>query len=399
MSPTDAAGGGDETIHSAATLEFRQATKRYPGQDEPAVDALSLEVPAGEICVLVGPSGCGKTTAMRMVNRMIDITEGDILLDGKSVRERPPAALRREIGYAIQQIGLFPHQTIAENIGTVPRLLGWPKERIRSRVDELLELVSLDPHETRDRYPAQLSGGQRQRVGVARALAVDPPLMLMDEPFGAIDPINRERLQNEFLRLQREIRKTIVFVTHDIDEAIKMGDRIAVLQTGGRLAQYAPPAELLMYPAGKFVEDFVGADRALKRLALQRVRDIDLWKVAQIRVGEPVSEARAKLRDADISIALLVDEGGRPTGWLSDEGLAGERVKETLRSRAEPVIDLDDVLRDALANLLVAETRYAPVVDAEGRVVGVLSLEVIGHFLQEAPAESRTGAELVEEPE
>jgi len=399
VSPTDAAGGGDETIHSAATLEFRQATKRYPGQDEPAVDALSLEVPAGEICVLVGPSGCGKTTAMRMVNRMIDITEGDILLDGKSVRERPPAALRREIGYAIQQIGLFPHQTIAENIGTVPRLLGWPKERIRSRVDELLELVSLDPHETRDRYPAQLSGGQRQRVGVARALAVDPPLMLMDEPFGAIDPINRERLQNEFLRLQREIRKTIVFVTHDIDEAIKMGDRIAVLQTGGRLAQYAPPAELLMYPAGKFVEDFVGADRALKRLALQRVRDIDLWKVAQIRVGEPVSEARAKLRDADISIALLVDEGGRPTGWLSDEGLAGERAKEALRSRAEPVIDLDDVLRDALANLLVAETRYAPVVDAEGRVVGVLSLEVIGHFLQEAPAESRTGAELVEEPE
>jgi len=399
VSPTDAAGGGDETIHSAATLEFRQATKRYPGQDEPAVDALSLEVPAGEICVLVGPSGCGKTTAMRMVNRMIDITEGDILLDGTSVRERPPAALRREIGYAIQQIGLFPHQTIAENIGTVPKLLGWSKDRIRARVDELLELVSLDPHETRDRYPAQLSGGQRQRVGVARALAVDPPLMLMDEPFGAIDPINRERLQNEFLRLQREIRKTIVFVTHDIDEAIKMGDKIAILQKGGRLAQYAPPAELLMYPSSKFVEDFVGADRALKRLALQRVRDIDLWRVAQVRVGEPVREAEAKLRDADIRIALLVDDRGRPIGWLSDEGLAGERVKETVRSRAEPVIDLDDVLRDALANLLVAETRYAPVVDGEGRVAGVLSLEVIGHFLHEAPAESRTGAELVEERE
>jgi osmoprotectant transport system ATP-binding protein len=257
------------------------------------VNGLSLEVPAGEICVLVGPSGCGKTTAMRMVNRMIDITSGDILLDGRSVRERQPAELRREIGYAIQQIGLFPHLSVAGNIATVPRLLGWPKERIRARVDELLELVSLDPHETRDRYPAQLSGGQRQRVGVARALAVDPPLMLMDEPFGAIDPINRERLQNEFLRLQREIRKTIVFVTHDIDEAIKMGDRIAVMQKGGKLAQYAPPAELLMYPEGRFVEDFVGADRALKRLALQRVRDVDLWRAPLVRVGEPVAEARA----------------------------------------------------------------------------------------------------------
>ena len=250
------------------------------------MDKLSLEVPAGEICVLVGPSGCGKTTAMRMVNRMIDITEGDILLDGASVRERRPAELRREIGYAIQQIGLFPHLTIADNVATVPRLLGWAKDRIAARVDELLELVSLDPADTRDRYPAQLSGGQRQRVGVARALAVDPPLMLMDEPFGAIDPINRERLQNEFLRLQQEIQKTIVFVTHDIDEAIKMGDKIAVLQKGGKLAQFASPAELLMYPASKFVEEFVGADRALKRLALQRVRDIDLWKVAQVRVGE-----------------------------------------------------------------------------------------------------------------
>ncbi len=396
VTQTDTGMTDTEAGHAAATLEFRQATKRYPGQEEPAVDALSLEVPAGEICVLVGPSGCGKTTAMRMVNRMIDITEGDILLDGRSVRERRPATLRREIGYAIQQIGLFPHQTIAENIATVPKLLGWPKDRIRARVDELLELVSLDPHETRDRYPAQLSGGQRQRVGVARALAVDPPLMLMDEPFGAIDPINRERLQNEFLRLQQEIRKTIVFVTHDIDEAIKMGDRIAVLQKGGRLAQYAPPAELLMYPQSKFVEDFVGSDRALKRLALQRVRDIDLWTVARVRVGEPVREARAKLSDVDISIPLLVDDQGRPVGWLSEEGLAGERVQERLRSRAEPTLDLDDVLRDALASLLVAETRYAPVLDARGAVAGVLSLEIIGQFLHDAPAESRTGAELVE---
>ena len=285
-SPDSAQPPGPSSRPAAATLEFRQATKQYPGQTEPAVDALSLEVPSGEICVLVGPSGCGKTTAMRMVNRMIDITDGDILLDGRSVKERKPAELRREIGYAIQQIGLFPHLSVAGNIATVPHLLGWSKDRIAARVDELLQLVSLDPDETRDRFPTQLSGGQRQRVGVARALACDPPLMLMDEPFGAIDPINRERLQNEFLRLQREIRKTIVFVTHDIDEAIKMGDRIAIMQRGGKLAQYAPPAELLMSPATGFVEDFVGADRALKRLALQRVRDVDLWKAPLVRVGE-----------------------------------------------------------------------------------------------------------------
>ena len=288
------------------------------------MDRLSLTVPSGEICVLVGPSGCGKTTAMRMVNRMIDITDGDILLDGRSVRERRPAELRREIGYAIQQIGLFPHLSVADNIATVPRLLDWPKERIRARVDELLELVSLDPAETRSRFPGQLSGGQRQRVGVARALAVDPPLMLMDEPFGAIDPINRERLQNEFLRLQKEIRKTVVFVTHDIDEAIKMGDRIAVLQKGGKLAQFAPPAELLMNPAGRFVEDFVGSDRALKRLALQRVRDIDLWRAPLVRVGEPVAEARAKVADSDLPYPLLVDAEGKPLGWLSDRALTGD---------------------------------------------------------------------------
>jgi len=359
------------------------------------VDGLSLEVPAGEICVLVGPSGCGKTTAMRMVNRMIDITRGDILLDGDSVKERQPAELRREIGYAIQQIGLFPHMTVADNIGTVPRLLGWDKARIRSRVHELLELVSLDPDETLDRYPAELSGGQRQRVGVARALAVDPPLMLMDEPFGAIDPINRERLQNEFLRLQREMRKTIVFVTHDIDEAIKMGDHIAVLQEGGRLAQYASPAELLMEPASPYVERFVGSDRALKRLALQRVRDIDLWKAATVRVGEPVAAVRAKLADSDLTIPLLVDDDGRPLGWLSESALTGDTVEEKLRSPADPVIDLDDVLRDALADLLTRETRFAPVLDEDGRMAGILSLDVISNFLLVAPNESRSGADLV----
>jgi osmoprotectant transport system ATP-binding protein len=375
----------------AVSLEFRDVSKRYPGQSESAVRELSLEVPAGDICVLVGPSGCGKTTAMRMVNRMEDITSGDILVGGRSVRDREPAELRRGIGYVIQQIGLFPHQTVGENIATVPRLLGWDGGRIRARVDELLELVSLDPHETRDRYPGQLSGGQRQRVGVARALAADPPLMLMDEPFGAIDPINRERLQNEFLRLQTELRKTIVFVTHDIDEAIKMGDRIAVLKRGGVLAQYASPAELLMYPADSFVEDFVGADRALKRLALQRVRDVDLWKAALVRVGEAMPEARAKIADADLPYPLLVDGEGRPLGWLSKRGLRGERVESELRSPAEPTVELDDVLRDALADLLQAETQYGPVVDARGRVAGVLSVELISHALRTAPEDVPTG--------
>ena len=343
--------------------------------------------------MLVGPSGCGKTTAMRMVNRMIDITEGDILLDGRSVKERQPAELRREIGYAIQQIGLFPHLSVSDNIATVPRLLGWDKQRIRSRVDELLELVSLDPNETRDRFPAQLSGGQRQRIGVARALAVDPPLMLMDEPFGAIDPINRERLQNEFLRLQREIRKTIVFVTHDIDEAIKMGDRIAILQKGGKLAQYAPPAELLMYPKGRFVEDFVGADRALKRLALQRVRDVDLWKAPLVRIGEPVPQAQAKANDSEVPYPLLVDESGRPLGWLSDKGLQGERVAEELRSPAKPVLELDDILRDALSDLLQEEARYGPVVDDKGAVCGVLSIEMLAHALRTDPEDVPSGAD------
>jgi osmoprotectant transport system ATP-binding protein len=363
---------GPPSRPAAATLEFREATKQYPGQTEPAVDSLSLEVPAGEICVLVGPSGCGKTTAMRMVNRMIDITAGDILLDGRSVKERRPAELRREIGYAIQQIGLFPHLSVAGNIATVPRLLGWPKDRIAARVDELLELVSLDADETRDRFPGQLSGGQRQRVGVARALATDPPLMLMDEPFGAIDPINRERLQNEFLRLQREIRKTIVFVTHDIDEAIKMGDRIAIMQRGGKLAQYAPPAELLMHPANPFVEDFVGADRALKRLSLQRVRDVNLWTAPLVREGEPAATS-----GGDVPYSLQVDADGRPQAWLSPDGR---------RSPAIPVLDHDDILRDALSDLLAEEAQYGPVVDARGQVVGVLSIEIVAHTLQEEVA-------------
>src|SRR3954452_5382182 len=331
---------------------------------------------------------------MRMVNRMIDITSGDIRLGGASVRERDVDDLRRDIGYVIQQVGLFPHRTIAGNIATVPRLLGVDSAPGTSRIGELLDLIGL-PQEMAKRYPAQLSGGQRQRVGVARALAADPPLVLMDETFGAIDPINRERLQNEFLRLQAEIRKTIVFVTHDIDEAIKMGDRIAVLKEGGHLAQYAPPAELLMSPADEFVEQFVGADRALKRLALQRVRDVDLIKVAQIKPGTPTAEARAMCDDSDVDLAMLVDDEGRPQGWLSERAFSGERGRKELRSPAEPIIDLDDVLRDALGRLLAAESRYGPVVDARGRMAGVLSMDVISHALQVPAEETRSGADLV----
>jgi osmoprotectant transport system ATP-binding protein len=386
---------GPAARSQAADLELRNVSKTYPGQASAAVEELSLKVPAGEICVLVGPSGCGKTTLMRMINRMIEPSGGEILLDGRSVADRSPHQLRREIGYAIQQVGLFPHLKIKDNVAIVPKLLGWDRKRISERVDELLQLVQLDPHETRDRYPSQLSGGQQQRVGVARALAADPPLMLMDEPFGAIDPINRERLQNEFLRLQNEIRKTIVFVTHDIDEAIKMGDKIAVLKRGGVLAQYATPAELLSFPADNFVKDFVGADRALKRLALQRVRDIDLWTAATARVGESTAEVRAKIAEADLHIALLVDADGKPEGWLSERALSGERVERELRSPAEPVVELDDILRDALSDLLENETQYAPVVDARGGVAGVLSIEVISHVLNTPPDEMPTAAELV----
>jgi len=370
---------------AASSVEYREATKRYPGQAEPAVDRLSLEVPAGEICVLVGPSGCGKTTALRLANRMIELTSGDILLGEESIRSRPAAELRRRMGYVIQQIGLFPHLTIGDNIAVVPRLLRWDKHRIHSRVEELLELVSL-PADMRDRYPSQLSGGQRQRVGVARALAADPPVMLMDEPFGAIDPINRERLQNQLLRLQSDIRKTIIFVTHDIDEAIKMGDRVAVMQKGGKLAQYATPAELLMAPASEFVEDFVGADRALKRLSLLRVRDIDLWTAPLARVGEPTSAVRERLQGAEVPHPLVVDDQGRPLGWMSERDLAADSVPERPDTSPEPVLDLEDVLRDALSDLLQSETQYAPVVDGQGKVAGVLSVEIISHFLNSAEA-------------
>lgn len=338
---------GPSAFAQAAELELREVSKRYAGQRAPAISGLSLTVPAGEVCVLVGPSGSGKTTAMRLINRMIPISSGDILLGGRSVLERDPRQLRREIGYVIQQIGLFPHQTVGENIATVPQLLGWPKQRVRARVHELLELIGLDPQEMDGRYPAQLSGGQRQRVGVARALAADPPLMLMDEPFGAIDPINRARLQDEFLSLQQQVRKTVVFVTHDIDEAIKMGDRIAILREGGVLAQYDTPREILMRPADDFVAQFVGADRGLKRLALTTLAELK-----------------------------LIEPNGHAEDWLASD-VPSDGVGRVPRETS---------VRDALSALLSAGGRPLAVVDGDDRVEGLVTLELVEKLLSDEVA-------------
>jgi osmoprotectant transport system ATP-binding protein len=312
-SGTESRNGGSRALE----LELRNVQKHYPGQREPAIPDLSLTVPAGEVCVLVGPSGSGKTTAMRLINRMIALTDGDILLGGRSVLERDPTELRREIGYVIQQIGLFPHQSVNENIATVPKLLGWDRQRTAERVRELLELISLDPEEVGERFPNQLSGGQRQRVGVARALAADPPLLLMDEPFGAIDPINRHTLQDGFLELQRQVRKTVVFVTHDIDEAIKLGDRIAILREGGRLAQYATPAEILSDPADDFVAQFVGADRALKRLGLTTLADVQLAVPNGHKPGDERLTPNTTVRDA---LSAVLSAGGAPLAVVDGSG-------------------------------------------------------------------------------
>ena len=312
---------------AAAEIVFDRVTKRYPGRAEPAVRELSLTVPAGDVCCLVGPSGGGKTTAMKMVNRLIDITEGDITIGGRSVRRLDTTELRRGIGYVIQQVGLFPHMSVADNVATVPRLLGWPKERIRARVDELLDLVELPAEDYRSRFPAQLSGGEGQRVGLARALAADPPVMLMDEPFGALDPITRARLQHELLRIQGELQKTIMFVTHDIDEAILLGDRIAILRPGGVLAQYDTPEGILTRPVDDFVARFVGADRGLKLLALRRLDELDLAPLDG--ASGPSAPGSTTLRDA-LSLMIteharslvVVDGNGAPRGVVTLDVLA-----------------------------------------------------------------------------
>jgi osmoprotectant transport system ATP-binding protein len=360
----------------AGVLELREVTKRYSRDGPAAVDGLSLTVPAGEVCVLIGPSGCGKTTALKMINRLIEPTAGEILIDGRGVRARDPSELRREIGYVIQQVGLLPHLTVAANVATVPRLLRWDKARTRARTRELLELVGLDPDEYADRYPAQLSGGQQQRVGLARALAADPPVMLMDEPFSAVDPITRERLQNDFLRLHRAVPKTVVFVSHDIDEAVKMADRVAVMRSG-RLIQYAPPAELLANPVDEFVADFVGADRALKSLSLTRVEEVHLIPAPLVHVGEAAEAVRGRIDRGELTPVaahlLVATPDGRPLDWLSLERL--ERLTQVPASApggADPVIDHVTTLRDALSALFESNSAYGPVVDDDGRCIGLI---------------------------
>jgi osmoprotectant transport system ATP-binding protein len=370
---------------AGAVVAFEHVTKRYGGPGTPdAVTDLSLTVPAGEICVLVGPSGCGKTTTMKMVNRLIDPTSGRITIDGRDVMSLPAVELRRGIGYVIQQVGLFPHQTIGENVAVVPGLLKWDRERIGERTDELLDLVGLEPVAYRDRYPSELSGGERQRVGVARALAADPPVMLMDEPFGAVDPIRRERLQNEFLRLQDKVGKTIIFVTHDVDEAIKMGDRIAILQRGGILAQYDTPAAVLADPANEFVERFVGADRGLKLLSLARVGDLPLTDPVIVRDGEERAEVRRRVEAAGtLGHALLVDEGTRPLGWISRQDLQGSGpIDADAATPGAPTVQRETTLRDALSVLLGSSVQLGVVVDERDRVIGLVSVDVIGEQLR-----------------
>ena len=372
---------------AAATVAFDHVSKRYSGtaaNHAGAVEDLSFEVPAGRICVLVGPSGCGKTTSLKMVNRLIEPTSGRILIDGEDAASRDVIELRRSIGYVIQQVGLFPHQTIGQNVETVPRLLGWDESRRAARVDELLMLVGLEPAD-RDRYPAQLSGGERQRVGVARALAADPPLMLMDEPFGAVDPIVRERLQNEFLRLQANLAKTILFVTHDIDEAIKMGDLVAVMQVGGHLAQFGTPEEILANPASEFVARFVGADRGLKRLALTRVDALQPEPAITATAGEDAGAVRRSVAAAGPDYVLLIDDDRRPIGWVRTRDLPESGpVTPDLAVETSPILDRMTTLKDALAMLLEAGVQAGVVVDAAGAVDGLLTVDAIAARLRPA---------------
>ncbi|HZD02865.1 MAG TPA: ABC transporter ATP-binding protein [Actinomycetes bacterium] len=368
-----------------AVVDFDQVTKRFGGRGAAAaVQELSMHVPGGEVCVLVGPSGCGKTTTLKMANRLVEPSSGRILLDGEDIARRDPVELRRRIGYVIQQTGLFPHLTIGANVATVPRLLSWDGRRTRERVDELIELVGLEPDKYRDRYPAQLSGGERQRIGVARAIATDPPMLLMDEPFGAVDPITRERLQNEFLRLQRQLDTTILFVTHDIDEAIKMGNRIAVFQPGGRLAQYDTPMAVLEQPADDYVARFVGADRGLKRLSLSRVKEVPLGRPVTVRVGEDAAAAQRALRAAPSPYLLLVDGDDRPVGWLGRKDLERPGALEPDRAWSpEPLLDGESTLRDALSAMLSSAVQEGLVVDGRGRLLGSLSVDAVSSVLRQ----------------
>lgn len=357
-------------------ISLRSVTKAYDASHV-AVSQLSLEVAEGELCALVGPSGCGKTTTLKMVNRLIEPTSGEIYLADEAITQVDPVALRRRIGYVMQHGGLFPHQRVGENVGVVPRLLGWSKERIKSRVTDLLELVGLEPARYAERYPHELSGGERQRVGVARALGGDPPVLLMDEPFGAVDPITRKRLQEEFADLQATLRKTVLFVTHDIDEAVRLGTRIAVLRTGGILEQHATPAEMLGHPASSFVSDFIGADRSLERLEVTAVKLEDLTEVPTLEPKDCLDGLASRMAAKELRFGVVLNESGRSIGWFSLESLRRARPGATAAELMRPLttaVPLKSSLRAALAEMLQHDEGFVAVHD-EGRFVGALTPE------------------------
>ncbi|HEY8526536.1 MAG TPA: ABC transporter ATP-binding protein [Acidimicrobiales bacterium] len=388
--PDSAPPATDGVDEADIAIRLDGLTKRYPGQSAPAVDALDLSIPRGEIVALVGPSGCGKTTTLKMINRLVEPTSGTVWIDGTDARELPAHELRRGIGYVIQQAGLFPHRKVRDNIATVPRLLGWDGDRVRDRVEELSDLLGLE-RDMLGRYPAALSGGQQQRVGVARALAADPPVLLMDEPYSAVDPIVRARLQDELLDLQKRVRKTIVLVTHDIDEAIKLADRIAILRVGGVLEQVGRPDDLLREPASPFVADFMGDDRGIKRLSLLTVDDVPLRPGPIVAASATPAEARQTM-DRTGTDWVGVRDGDRLLGWVAADELNGTAtVADAPVKPFRSVIDGGTSLKAALDRIVSSQTRVAVVVDGE-RYRGMLTVDDLADGIGTAGPMSGSGA-------